>query len=226
MLELYTITGTELASDIKDRVGDTGAVQITDTMILRWINQGARSISSRNPFLEMLASGNTLAGVASYALGTTFNNPRIISVEMVLFKGKPLDIINPAEWRRLIDGRELDEQQGDPGCAMFFGDTMTLWPVPQASEPAALGLSYLAMPASMTDISATLPLPDRLYNALADYVFAQALQQLEKFDESRLVLANHETHLQHQFEASRKSPSDYYPTFTLDPDSSDRPYVP
>lgn len=226
MLEIYTYTGTNLASDVKDRVGDTGAVQVTDAMILRWINQGARSISSRNPFLEMLATGNALAGVASYGLAATFGNPRILSVEMVLFKGKPLNIINPAEWRRLIDGRELDEQQGDPGYAMFFGDTVTLWPVPAATEVGALGLSYLAMPADMTDIASPLPLPDRLYNALADYVFAQALQQLEKFDESRVVLANHETHLQHQFESSRKSPTDYYPTFTLDPDSSDRPYVP
>lgn len=224
MIELYNLTGTQLSTDVKDRVGDTGAVQVTDAMILRWINAGARSIGSRDPFIEMTATANALAGVANYSLGAPFGDPQIISIQMVTFNGVPLNVVTAAEWRRLIDGRELDEQTGTPRYAMIFGDSMTVWPAPNESEVSALALFYLAYPTPMTDITATLPLPDRFYNALLDYVFAQALQQLEKFEESKQVLANHETHLQHQFEASHKSPTDFYPTITYDPDSHDRPY--
>lgn len=225
MIELYSLTGTKLSADIKDRIGDTGAVQITDTMITRWANAAVRSITSRDAYLEKTVTGNAMAGVATYDIATTFASPRVKSIEQVAFKGTPLQIVPAPEWRTLIDGRDLEADAGDPEYAMFFGEALTLWPVPSSSEVSALTLYYLAYPDEITDLTEVLPLPDRYYNAIADYVFAQALQQLEKFEESKLVLANHETHLQHQFEGGRESPTDYYPTISYDPDSHDRPYA-
>lgn len=216
--EIYSLTGMRLAQDVEDKFGDTGAVQIDRTMILRWINNGVRSIVAQNPFLKATAQTNLLAGQNVYTLGDNFTTARVMQYDSITVSGKPLTLLPWAEFQKIINGTSSQEATGTPTVASDFGGTLTLWPVPNATITNGLTLYFSAYPAEMTDITATLPLPDRFYNALLDYVHAQGLELDDDHEAAQAKYAQHEAHLQRQFGREDRLGTAFYPTMVMDPD--------
>lgn len=225
VVELYTYTGSRVAVDVKDKFGDTGSVQITDAMILRWINNGIRAIVAQTPFLRLTAQANVLAGQSVYSLAAPFGNPRIAQFDSIAYNGAPLKSVPFPEWQRLITGGTSPEAEGVPEFYTYYGDSVTIWPAPVDTVANGLTLYYAAYPADLADIADPLTVPDRFYNALLDYVHAQALELNENFEGAQLKLGQHEVHLQRQFEMENRSPRNFYPSITYDPDDLDRPYA-
>ena len=216
--EIYSLTGTRLSTDVKDKFGDTGNVQITDAMILRWINNGVRSIVAQNPFLKMTAQTNLIAGQNVYSLGESFTTARVMQWDSITVQGRPLQFLPWAEFQKIIAGTPAAEAEGRPTIASDFGGTLTLWPVPNETIANGLVLYFSAYPAEMADIAATLPLPDRFYNALLDYVHAQALELDDNFEAAQAKYAQHEVHVQRQFNREDRIATAFYPTMVMDPD--------
>lgn len=216
--ELYTLTGARLAQDVEDKFGDTGSVQIDRTMILRWINNGVRSIVAQNPFLKMTAQTNLVAGQNVYSLGESFISARVMQYDSITANGRPLHILPFPEFQKVISGAAIGDATGVPTVATDYGGTITLWPVPTETVANGLVLYFSAYPVEMTDITATLPLPDRFYNALLDYVHAQALELDDNFEAAQAKYAQHEVHLQRQFNREDRIGTAFYPTMVLDPD--------
>lgn len=219
MAEIYTYTGSRLASDVKDKFGDTGAVQITDTMILRWINNGVQAIVAQTPFLKGTAQTNVVAGQSVYVLGSIAT--RVQQFDAIAYNGKPLKFVPWSEFLGYVNGASADVE-GTPEFASEYGGSITIWPKPAEDLANGLTVYFVQYPEQMTDITDTLPVPDRYYNALLDWVHAQALELEDNFQGAQAKLSQHEVHMQRQFERENRSPTDFYPTITGDPDDQMR----
>ncbi len=215
MAEVYTYTGTRLAADVKDKFGDTGAVQITDSMILRWINNGIQAIVAQTPFLKASAQTNVVAGTSTYSLGSIAQ--RVQQFDTVSFDGNPLKFVPWSEFQTHVHGGTA-LVEGIPEFASEYGGTITIWPKPAESITNGLTVYFVQYPEQMTDLTDTLPVPDRFYNALLDWVHAQALELEDNFQGAQVKLSQHEVHMQRQFERENRSPTEFYPTITADPD--------
>lgn len=216
VVEISTITGTTLATEIKDRFGDVGAVQINDTMILRWINQGVLDIISQTPYLKQTAQTNLLAGQSVYSMSAAFPAARVVRYDAVTAGGKKLKFLPFAQFQEIIpDAGESDSPlPADPAYFTEYAGTITLWPEPRESVSNGLVIYFSAYPEQMTDLANQLPVPDRFFNSLRDYVMAQALELDENFEASQLKMAQMRNGLTEQFGREDESPTDYYPTIT------------
>ena len=221
MIEQYTYSGERVAQEVLDKAGDVGNAQITRAMLLVWINNGIRSISSQHSFLEGAASTNLIAGQGVYDLATLFATERIQSYEAITVSGRNLKIIPFGEYTALLDRNDAAASTGTPTVGVVRGTSLTVWPVPDTTVAGALTIYYSSMPADLTDLADTLTLPDRFYNALVDYVSVQALELDENFEAAQIKLAQHEAGVRREFEREHISPTDFYPTITFDPYDDD-----
>lgn len=222
MIEQYSYTGERVATEVLDKSGDAGNAQITRAMLLVWINNGIRSISAQHGFLEGAASTNLLAGIGTYDMATLFAAQRVQSYAAITVSGRPLKLITFGEYTALLAANERTDDTGTPQVGMVRGTMLTVWPVPDTTVAAGLTLYYSALPEDLTDLADTLTLPDRFYNALVDYVTAQALELDENFEAAQVKMAQHEAGVRREFEREHISPTDFYPTITWDPEDDDR----
>jgi len=213
--ETYTYKAARIAQDVKDKFGDVGSVQINDQMLLRWINDGMRAVVAQNPVIKRVLSGNILAGQALYDFTTVFPSSRVLAYDSMTYRTKPLKIVPFSEFQAYIADRDrLGDSAGEPTIMTMFGDTMTLWPTP--SETVANGLTcYLSIyPEDVVNLESVLPLPDRFYNALADYVLAQAFELDENFDAAAQKRQHFDIANQREFGREDRNPTDFYSTIT------------
>lgn len=216
VVEISTITGTTLATEVKDRFGDVGAVQINDTMILRWVNQGVHEIVSQSPYLKQLAQTNLLAGQGVYDMGAAFPATRVLRYDSLVAGGKKLKFLPFAQFQEIVPDA-TDTSPSRPTVPTYFTEyagSITIWPEPQESISNGLVIYFSAYPDEMTDLANTLPVPDRFFNALRDYVHAQALELDEDYEASRLKMSQAQTAMTQQFGREDESPTDFYPTIT------------
>ena len=213
--ELYTYTGTKLSNEVKRQFGDVGNVQISDVHILAWINNGQRAIAATNDFIEKIFTTNLLAGQAAYDLNTLMPTRRVKSFSSVVADGRRLQYVPWQEWLT-FDLTSFDDDK--PWIFTEYGGTITLAPGPNASLPSALTVYLEAWPADLAAIGDPLTIPDRLYNALSDYVLAQALQLDDNFEAADAKLAQHASALAVEAGRAQANPTDFYPMQTyMDP---------
>jgi hypothetical protein len=207
--ELYTYNGTKLADEVKRQFGDVGTVQITDTHILAWINNGQRSIASTNNFLELAFTTNILAGQGVYDLTALIAGARIKSYSSVTAYGRRLKFVPWSEWITM-DLTSFDDDK--PWVYTEYGSIITVAPAPNESVPNALTVYYEGWPADLAAIGDPLTIPDRFYNALVSYVFARALELDENFEAAQQQLEQHAAALSAEAGREASNPTDFYPT--------------
>ena len=217
--ETFTYKGSRLAEELYDRFGDVGAVQINSTMALRWINDGVRAIVAQNPFLKKTATTHIVAGQSVYPFETAFPTAKIVQFDMIVAQGTRLEFLPFPEFeKRLAAPDGIPTPTGRPAVVTSYGGSLTLWPTPAESVPNGLAIYFSAYPDDLQDLDELLPVPDRFYNALRDYVFAQALELDDNFEAAAVKMQQHEMGLQREYERENKSPTDFYPV-SRDPDA-------
>jgi len=210
--ELYTYTGSKLALEIKNQFGDTGGVQITDAMILQWINNGQRSIAATNPILERTFQTNLLAGQTAYDIDTLMSSARLMSFSSVLAGDAKLKFVT---WEKFLEGDWSDiATAGSPQIFTEYGGKLTIYPAATESVVNGLTIYFIAWPADLVSIGDPLTIPDRFYNALSKYVFAQALELDENFDAAAAQLEAHASALSVEAGRDNLNPTDAYHTAT------------
>lgn len=218
MPDLFTYTGADVASEVKSQFGDTGGVQITDVHLLRWINNGQRSIASATPILEQVFVTNLLANQTVYDLNSLMAAERMQSYSSIMANGRKLEIVPWSKYQALIAGDPAvtTYPAGTPAVASEYGGKLSIWPQSSASVVGGLVVYYIAWPDDLQDISEPLTIPDRFRNALVAYVLGKAYELGEDFEASASQLEQHNTGITLELQRDSMNPTDFYPTITYD----------
>ena len=64
--EIFSYTALDVITRVKTQFGDNSGAQLTDSTIIRWINDGQQEIVNNNPILKAVKQTNIVAGQAEY----------------------------------------------------------------------------------------------------------------------------------------------------------------
>lgn len=205
-IETYTRKGQDVADDVQSKFGDTGQVQITDAMILDWINSGQREIASNGFTLEGTAVTNLIGSQSVYDLSAVTDAIR--NVVQVRVNGAYVQMLQYPEFAQFV--RDNTAVNANSSIGAIYAGVLHLWPAPAASIVQGLVIDYTAYPADLAALANSLTVPDRFFQALCDWVLAQALELDENYDAGQTKLGHYENRITKQLARTHESPSDYF----------------
>lgn len=216
--ETFTRTTVDVSDRIRTTFGDTSGAQVTDAMVIRWINDGQREIINNNPVLKATKYTNFVAGQTEY----TFPTDAVQFIEAVYVDGRPIKNLSPQEYREYIleTDPEVEETSAYPAIWYERNGVITFYPKPTTTYANGLKLEYVKTPADINAISSgtNLTIPDRYFNQLVDYVLARALELDENYSAAQYKTAQFREGLDRLNQQENVSQRDMYPTVMMDPD--------
>jgi hypothetical protein len=216
--ESFTKTTKDVADRVKVSFGDTSGSQITDAMIIRWINDGQQEIVNNNAILKDTKFSNVIANQADYS----FPNDRVQYIEALYIDGRPVRNVTPQEFREYIlrEDPNLIAKADVPLLYQERAGIITFYPTPQKSFTNGLKMEFVKQPTAITAIndSTILSIPDRYQNELVSYVMAQALELDENFDAAEVKRGHFREGLDRQYLRENTSQISKYPQVMADPD--------
>lgn len=227
-IELYSYTGQQLADQVTQKFGDIGMVQVSTAMLLTWVNNGQREIASSTPFVEDSAATAIVAGQAPYDLATLFASKRIQSINSITVNGVPIEIVPFSRYQKFVPngppGSANAPVNGVPTMGTIWGSVLSLYPIPTATIANNIVVYFHSFPADIAMLGNPLTVPDRFFNALVEYVYAQALMMDENFAAAEQMLTHHGSSLARQATGGASTPTEFYTGVTLDPYDNDAVY--
>lgn len=179
--ESFTYSSFDVYERVRTLFGDTSGAQITDAMVVRWINDGQQEIVNNNAILKDTKYADIVAGQAEY----TFPNDKVQYIEAIYVDNRPVQALTPQEYREFIlrNDPNMTAKSDHPDVWYERNGIITFYPVPQKAFEDGLKLEYVKQPANVTYISTSqiLSIPDRYINELVNYVMVQALELDENF---------------------------------------------
>ena len=216
--ETFTRTTQDVADRVKASFGDTSGSQITNEMILRWINDGQQEIVNNNAILKDVKYSNIVANQGDYS----FPTDRVQYIEALYVDGRPIRNASPQEFRDFIlkEDPNLIAKADIPILWQERAGIITFYPTPQKSFTNGLKMEFVKQPVLVTIISASqiLSVPDRYLNELVSYVMAQALELDENFNAAELKRGQFREGLDRQYLRENTSQISKYPQVLADPD--------
>jgi len=216
--ETFTRTTQDVADRIKVSFGDTSGSQITDAMIVRWINDGQQEIVNNNAILKDTRFANIVAGQADYS----FPADRVQYIEALYVDGRPVRNATPQEFREYIlkEDPNLIAKADIPNLWQERAGIITFYPTPQKNFTNGLKMEYVKQPVPVTAIGPgfLLSIPDRYLNELVSYVMANALEMDENFNAAEIKRGQFREGLDRQYLKENTSQISKYPQVMADPD--------
>jgi hypothetical protein len=217
-IERKTKTVQDVLLSVKRQFGDESGVQITDSDIIRWVDDAQREIMMNNPEINAaVVSVNVTAGEPLYPVLT--HVPDIESIHSVHYNGQIL------RNKTFLDAQETiirseDTSQGTPQFWYEYAGTINLWPIPQESKTGGLKIFYSKSPTEITTTGQVLSIPDSYFNAIVTFCMKQAMAMDENFQAAQSYDQQFEIHMQ-KLANRTSSQANQYPTITLLPGDSD-----
>ena len=216
--ETFTRTTLDVADRVKVSFGDTSGSQITDDMLIRWINDGQQEIVNNNAILKDTKFSNIVAGQSDYS----FPADKVQYIEALYIDGRPVRNVSPQEFREFIlkEDPNLIAKADVPLIWQERAGIITFYPTPQKNFTNGLKMEFVKQPAAVTTISSAtiLSTPDRYLNELVSYVMAQALELDENFDAAEVKRGHFRDGLDRQYLRENTSQIAKYPQVMADPD--------
>jgi hypothetical protein len=216
--ETFTRTTQDVADRIKVSFGDLSGSQITDVMIVRWINDGQQEIVNNNAILKDTKYANIVAGQTDYS----FPTDRVQYIEALYVDGRPVRNATPQEFRDYIlkEDPTLAAKADIPNIWQERAGIITFYPTPQKAFTNGLKMEFVKQPVPVTAIgpSYLLSIPDRYLNELVNYVMAQALEMDENFNAAEVKRGQFREGLDRQYLRENTSQISKYPQVLADPD--------
>lgn len=184
--ESFTYTTFDVYERVRSLFGDTSGAQITDQMVLRWINDGQQEIVNNNPILKKTKYTDIVAGQSEY----TFPTDAVQYIEAVYVDGRPVQAMTPQGFREFILADDPTKSANGKYPDVWYerAGTLTFYPAPDTSFTNGLKLEYVEQPTKKVLISTSeiLSVPDRYLNELVNYVMTQALELDENYTGAEL----------------------------------------
>lgn len=227
MVEYFSFSGERLADDVRERFGDEAGAQITDEMLLRWINDGQRQIATEHPFLRKVAKTTLIEERANYDLDVLFSGHRMQRFESIEVAGRRMQFVPWTQLQDVLSAVGANQVSGAPELVSEYGGTIRLYPTPKERVANGIVIYYVAFPEDIAELTDELSVPDRFFTSLTDYVYARALELDENWDAAKMMRGSYEEQMRLQRGHEESSPQEYYPTMTmLDRDEADAPEWP
>jgi hypothetical protein len=182
---LHPITkyASDVATAVKRQFGDESGVQITDSDILRWINDGQREIAASTRCLKTIGTVSTVAGVNSYDI----SGINIIAIDSIRYNNVPLEISSFEESEKLaLSTQVIFNPNVNPTNWYTYGDNIIIWPTPTVTGDT-ISAYIVKYPAEVTGTSSLLSIPDSFYNVLINYVLSKAYALDEDWNASNIT---------------------------------------
>lgn len=178
-------TVQEILTSVQREFGDESGVQLTQTDVIRWINQGMRQIVMQNENL-LLTEGlqSTIANQQSYTLPADLLILKGVHYKQQsqtqFFKLKGYEL---ATFNELLDGWDgSTDGYGYPTVYTVIGNTFRLWPVPTVAVANSLKVYYNRTPIPVVTTLDTPELPVLYHEPIIKYCMLQAYKMDEDWD--------------------------------------------
>jgi hypothetical protein len=216
--ETFTKTTVDVSDRVRTTFGDTSGAQVTDAMMIRWINDGQQEIINNNPVLKGTKYSDYIAEQTEY----TFPTDAVQFIEAVYVDGRPIKNLSPQEYREYILQMDPEVKNTSDYPAIWYerNGVITFYPKGTKTYTGGLKLEYVKTPAPINAISSStyLTIPDRYLNQLVDYVLAQALELDENYSAAQYKQAQFRDGLDRLSQKENVSQIDMYPTVMMDPE--------
>ena len=200
--------------DVYDQVkrvfGDESGVQLTNTDIVRWVNEAQIDIAKQNQILPAVATLPVLANVATYDLsGVT---PKIDSVASILLDGRRVGNIPISQAEESISLADPESYEiGSPQFWYEWAGEITFWPTP--GQNYTLTLRYTAEPTVVTTTATDLlSVPDECFTDVCNYVLMRAYEMDENAEMMAVKQAEYSTSVAERGETERQAQTMTYET--------------
>lgn len=210
---------TDVANRVKRTFGDEAAVQITDTDIIRWINDAQEKIVLENRgLMESTGTANVVAGTADYTAPTD-----LLDLRSLLYKGFRVKAMSFAEFNEYLDGFRAPAStspysRGIPEIFMVWNNTITLFPTPNESITDGLTIYYLRHPAQVATLADNLSVPLEYHNSIVDFCLSQAYELDEDFQKAGYKASQFNDDVTKLNDQKKWTAREYYPRITTLPE--------
>lgn len=171
---------SDVLTYVKRQFGDESGTQLTDSDIIRWINDAQIEIVTQIQPIKAEATTDIVADQAKYDMAGL----NIYRIESIHYRGRklPNKSWSDAESHITTNGNFTDS--GEPSFWYMWGDRVTLWPIPPSGQANGMTVYYSASPTPVTVSADTLSLSDKHYQAICAYVMAEAFEMDEEFNQA------------------------------------------
>lgn len=175
-----------LVQDVADRVrrqfGDESSVQVTDTDIIRWVNDAQREIIAQTEdLLQTSVTTNTVANQQDYDVPPDMFVLRSLHYKPVSVSSFiRLKSLSMEQFDEYIDGWEGSlYAASDPIVYHIYAGKIRLFPIPATAQTNVLKIYYSRKPVDVAALVDTVDLPDTYFNAVVSYCLAKSFEMDE-----------------------------------------------
>lgn len=200
---------SDIAQSAKRQFGDESGVQMTDTDIVRWVNEAQQEIGTMLKPIKARSTTNAVIGQSDYTLPTE----SAVQIESIHVNDRKIEGINFSQAEEDIYSNGVKAQAGLPVKWWEWGGVITLWPVP--NETCSLSFYYTKQPAKVTGLQDLLTVPDKHYDSIMYYVMAKAYELDEEFEAAREQRQLFQNRITEQTDDERITQQMTYPVITI-----------
>jgi hypothetical protein len=201
---------SDVATWVKRQFGDESGVQITDSDIIRWINQAQAEIAFLADPIQAISSSVLVPGTYTYPLPVE-TATKIISLRV---DGNPIQSIEFQEAElRLQKEDPQHTSTGRPRYWYKFANQLYLWPTPDTAW--SIDIFYFKDPADITGTADLLNLPDKYFEPIVQFVMAKAYELDEEFESSKTAMQAFNDRLGRTVEEDNTTSVAFYPKLTF-----------
>lgn len=208
-------TTTQTAQAIYDRLtrqfGDESGVQITQSDVFHWINDGQREIATRNQSVKAKATTNLVSGTGDYPVPDD-----VLKVVSMLVNGLPVNYRSFQEAEEyILENDPARSATGQPIIWYEWGGSYSFWPIPDTNATGGIVIRYIQAPTIVDAFSDLLSVPDTEFNLLLQYCLAQAYEMDENWQGSQLKGSQFEAGILAQNDDNDNSSAKSYQRITV-----------
>lgn len=204
-----TRTVQDVVRSVQRSFGDESGVQLTNSDIFMWINDGCDEIVKRNRINKAKASINSVIGQADYS----FSSLNMMQVEAIHFGGQRIPNMSFAEAEEQVIGLDSVPTNGYPVLWYEWAGVFSFYPVPNVVLP--IEVFYTAQSAKITAVANLLPLPDKYFTDIVNFVLVKAYEMDEDPQMSQLKEKQFTDSVMAMGEEERSAQNMTYPTITI-----------
>lgn len=206
---------SEVVTRVQRQFGDEASVQVEESDIIRWINDGLREIATQNDIGQTTSLLAGSIGVSNYSVPDN-----MMSMRTLYWNKARMEFMAKSEYDQYINATDPTETAtGDPLIWTKWAGQFIVYPKPDSVKD--FRLEYLSKPGEVFAGGDNLPIPSEYYNRVVEYCLQQAYQTDEDWDAASQMgsqFADGLTRLQNKGEEADSV--EYYPTITVLPDDS------